>query len=123
METYQAEAREKWGNTKAYREYTEKTKNYSKDHFQSMAEGLNALFGEFAACKQAGETSDSAPAQILVKKLQGYITGNDYTCTREILAGLGQMYVLDERFQSNIDQNGKGTAAFVSAAIETYCGT
>ena len=123
MDNYQAEVREAWGKTEAYREYTEKTKNYSKDHFQSMADGLNALFGEFAACKQAGEAPDSALAQTLVKKLQGYITGNYYTCTRELLAGLGQMYVLDERFQSNIDQNGKGTAAFVRAAIKSYCGT
>ena len=109
--------------SREYREYTEKTKNYSKDHFQSMADGLNALFGEFAACKQAGEAPDSAPAQTLVKKLQDYITENYYTCTKEILAGLGQMYVLDERFRSNIDQNGEGTAAFVSAAIKSYCGT
>ena len=123
MDTYQAEVREAWGKTEAYREYIEKTGNHSKERLESMAGGLNALFGEFAACKQAGEAPDSAPAQTLVKTLQGYITGNYYTCTREILAGLGQMYVLDERFQSNIDQNGKGTAAFVSAAIQNYCET
>ena len=121
LEQYKAEAKEKWGKTEAYKEYTEKTKNHSKDQFAGMAEGLNALFGEFAACRQAGETPDSAPVQTLVKKLQDYITENYYICTREILAGLGQMYVLDERFQKNIDQNGEGTAAFASAAIKIYC--
>ena len=57
---------------------------------------------------------------MLVKELQDYITENYYTCTNEILAGLGQMYVADERFKANIDKNGDGTAEFVSKAIENY---
>jgi hypothetical protein len=55
-----------------------------------------------------------------VKKLQDHITGNYYLCTNEILAGLGQMYVGDERFKANIDKNGDGTAEFVSQAIENH---
>ena len=40
----------------------------------------------------------------------------------EILAGLGEMYVTDERFRENIDKvGGEGTAAFVSKAIAVYC--
>ena len=47
---------------------------------------------------------------------------NYYHCTKEILAGLGQMYVADERFQNNIDKHGNGTAAFIRDAIQVYCG-
>ena len=53
-----------------------------------------------------------------MKTLQNHITENYYTCTNEILAGLGKMYVADERFKNNIDKHGDGTAAFVSEAIE-----
>ena len=44
-----------------------------------------------------------------------------YHCTDTILKGLGQMYLADQRFQENIDENGLGTAQFMSKAIEIYC--
>ena len=83
---------------------------------------MNGVFAEFAECKKCGERADSDTAQRLVKKLQDYITANFYHCTDDILAGLGQMYVCDERFKNNIDKNSEGTAEFVSEAIKIYCG-
>ena len=120
FEQYKAEAKEKWGSTDAYREYEEKAKGQSRDSAQSAADGLDAIFAEFAQCMENRDTADSAVAQALVKKLQQHITDNFYTCTPQILAGLGQMYVLDERFRDNIDRHGIGTASFVSAAINHY---
>ena len=120
---YEAEAKEKWGSTAAYAEYTEKAKNYSKESYQSMADGLDQIMKEFALCMNSGSNTspDSAEVQKLVKKLQDYITANYYTCTDEILSGLGQMYVADERFRKNIDKHGEGTAEFISSAIAVYC--
>ena len=120
FDQYKAEARQKWGKTDAYQEYSEKTKNHSQNERQNVNDGLNAIFAEFALCMQSGEKADSEAAQALVKKLQTYITNNYYTCTKEILAGLGQMYVMDKRFQENIDKNGEGTAQFASDAITYY---
>ena len=65
-------------------------------------------------------SADSAEAQALVAKLQTHITANYYTCTHEILAGFGKMYVADERFKKNIDKYGEGTAEFVAATIILY---
>ena len=79
-----------------------------------------AIFAEFAACKNGGVSASSAEAQALVAKLQTHITANYYTCTDEILAGLGKMYVADERFKKNIDKYGEGTAEFASSAIKIY---
>ena len=76
----------------------------------------------FALCMKSGEAPDSTRAQALVKTLQTHITENYYLCTNEILAGLGQMYVADERFKNNIDQHAHGTAAFICKAIAAYCG-
>ena len=121
FEQYKQEAKERWGSTDAYREQSEKTKNYSKETWQAAADGMNAIFAEFANCVKAGQTADSDEAQAIVRKLQQHITGNFYTCTKKILAGLGQMYVLDERFKSNIDQNGAGTSDFAAEAIRIYC--
>lgn len=116
---YKQEAKEKWGQTQAYREYQEK--HYSRQTQDALAAEMDRMMAEFAACMKKGETPDSARAQSLVKMLQAYITENYYRCTDGILAGLGQMYVADERFQNNIDKHAPGTAAFIRDAIETYC--
>ncbi len=122
FEKYKAEAKEKWGNTDAYKEHSEKTKNYSAEKWNGLAEGMNDILAEFAVCMKNNETPDSAEAQELVKSLQNHITENYYLCTNDILAGLGQMYVADERFKNNIDKHAEGTAQFISDAIKTYCG-
>ena len=118
---YEAEVKQLWGKTDAYKEYGQKTSDYTKDKWQEINDGLMRVFVKFAECKQNGYTTDSDKAQSLVKELQAYITDNYYTCTNEILAGLGLMYVADERFKANIDKNGEGTAEFVKEAIEKYC--
>ena len=120
MKSYETEARERYGNTVAYREHEQKTKNYTKEKWAEANDGLMAIFAEFAACKDSGASADSAEAQALVAKLQTYITANYYTCTDEILAGLGQMYVADERFKKNIDKYGEGTAEFAAEGIRIY---
>ena len=121
MKNYETEARERYGNTTAYREHEQKTKNYSKEKWAEASDGMMAIFAEFAVCKDSGASADSAEAQALVAKLQAHITANYYTCTNEILAGLGKMYIADERFKKNIDKYGEETAEFASAAIEVYC--
>ena len=120
MKNYEIEARSRWGNTDAYREYEQKTKNYTKEKWAEATDGLMAIFAEFATCKDSGATADSAEAQALVVKLQAHITENYYTCTDEILAGLGKMYVADERFKQNIDKFGDGTAEFAAEGIRIY---
>ena len=119
--TYSKESCKRWGNTDAYREHEEKTKSYTKEKWAEASDGMMAIFAEFAACKENGASVDSAEAQALVAKLQSHITENYYTCTDEILAGLGKMYVDDERFKKNIDKYGEGTAEFAADAIEVYC--
>ena len=116
-----AEAQKKWGNTDAYQQHAEKTKDYSKEKWNDLASGMDQIIAAFALCMKQGELADSSRAQDLVKTLQNHITENYYLCTKQILAGLGQMYVADERFQNNIDKHAPGTAAFVCEAITTYC--
>ena len=122
MNNYENEARSRWGNTDAYRESEQKTKNYTNEKWAEANDGLMAIFANFAVLKNNGATASSLEAQALVAKLQNHITDNYYTCTDEILAGLGKMYVADERFKKNIDKNGDGTAAFAAEAIAIKVG-
>lgn len=115
---YAAEAKRRWGDTAAYAEYEDRLKSDGASQQKLWdAEGA-ALLNEFG--KHRSLAPDSAEAQTLVKKWQDYITAHYYTCTKEILRGLGQMYVGDERFTQHIDQYGDGTAAFMATAIAVY---
>ena len=121
MKNYETEARSRWGNTDAYCEHEQKTKNYTKEKWAETNDGLMTIFAEFAALKNDGFAANSPKMQSLVVKLQGFITRNYYACTDEILAGLGKMYACDERFKKNIDKYGEGTAEFVAEAIVMFC--
>ena len=118
---YKTEACERWGATDAYREHEKKTKNYTKEKWAEINDGLMSIFAEFAECKNNGYGVNLPKVQSLVGKLQDYITQNYYACTNEILAGLGKMYVADERFEKNINKYGEGTSEFVSNSIVVFC--
>lgn len=113
---YAEEVRQRWGRTDAYKESQQRNTDFSK-----AAALLDGVFEEFAELDRSGISPDDEAAKIQVEKLQRCITENFYTCTNEILAGLGQMYVVDERFKNNIDKHGEGTAEFVSQCIKSYC--
>ena len=120
MKKYETEARKRWGNTDAHCEHKQKTKNYTKEKWAEANEGLMAIFASVATYKNSDLLPSSPEVQSLVCKLQSYITENYYTCTKEMLYGLGKMYVADERFKKNIDKYGEGTTEFVANAIEAY---
>ena len=120
MNRYETEARSRWGATAAYSEHEQKTKNYTKEKWAEANDGLMEIFAKFASCKESGASADSVEVQALVAKLQAHITANYYTCTDEILGGLGKMYVADERFKKNIDKYGEETAEFAAEGIRIY---
>ena len=120
IEQYKAEVKARWGKTAAYKEFEQKTAGQSENEQTEAAEKLIQIFAKFGKVKHLAPESDTA--QALVEALRQYITENYYNCTPQILESLGQMYVGDERFKTNIDARGVvGTAEFASKAIEFYC--
>ena len=121
FEKYKNEVKEKWGQTEAYKEHSEKTKTYSKEKWNNLASRMDEIMAMFSVCMKNGDEANSIEAQELVRKLQNHISENYYHCTNEILASLGGMYVADERFKNNIDKHAIGTAEYISKAINFYC--
>ena len=118
LDNYKAEAKAKWGDTMAYQEYEQNAKK-GKD-FNNTSAQMMQLFAELGTYKHLSPVDDTVQQKIAA--LQQFISDNFYTCTKEILYGLGQMYTADERFTQNIDNaGGQGTAQFVSEAIKVYC--
>ena len=113
--TYFEEAKERWGDTAAWSEFEKHS-----DSPDDAADGLMKLFVRLGELKEL--PPDSNEAQAAVANIQRYITEHYYNCTDEIFAGLGEIYVSDERFKENIDKaGGVGTAEFARDAILTYC--
>ena len=120
IDAYAAEAKAKWGKTKAYREFEEKTAGQTPAQIKSTGDGLMDIFVKFGTIRHLSPTSGEA--QALVAELQKYITDHYYTCTKQILRGLGQMYIAGDSMTDNIDRaGGAGTAEFAHQAIEIYC--
>ena len=118
-DAYAREARERWGGTQAYAESEKKTAGYDKAQWTSIQQEADGIFSAFAALR--GREPDDPDVQRLVERWQAHITAHYYACTKEILAGLGQMYTADERFTQSIDRAGAGTAQLMSDAIAVYC--
>ncbi|MBR4434590.1 MAG: MerR family transcriptional regulator [Clostridia bacterium] len=115
---YAAEARRRWGDTDAYREFelTESARDPAER--ASAADGLMRIFTEFGELKRRGESESGEGARAAVLRLQAYISKNYYSCTDTMLGSLGEMYVSDARFKANIDSvGGEGTAEYVNEAI------
>ena len=116
MDAYAAEAKAKWGKTEAYQEYEKKSSGKDAQY----GDALMAIFAEIGAVRHLDPASEEV--QALVSKIQNHITAHFYNCTKPILAGLGQMYVSDQRFRENIDRaGGEGCAEFAAKAMEIYC--
>jgi len=118
IDTYAAEVKERWGHTDAYRAF--QAKNATADENQAAGDALMALF---AALGQLKNEDPAAPTvQAAVQAIQDHISAHFYPCSKEIFAGLGQMYAADDRFRENIDRaGGEGTARFAAEAIAIFC--
>ena len=120
LDEYSKKAKEQWGQTPAYKEFSEKSKNWTKEYETGLMNDFMKYFEEFGTMKDMDPASDEVQAQ--VKKIQDFITENMYTCTNDILRGLGAGYAAGGEFTENIDKmGGKGTAEFIYEAIKIYC--
>ena len=113
------EVKARWGETSAYAESQARTGAYGAGDWAAIQAGMDERMAAFAAVRELAP--EDARVQALVADWQRYITDHFYSCTDEILEGLGQMYVADERFRQNIDRHGEGTAACMARAIAAYC--
>ena len=119
IDEYSKRAKEQWGQTSEYKEFEEKTKNWTKDDEATVANEFMQLFVEFGQMKEMDPEDEQV--QLQVRKLQDYITDHFYTCSDKILCGLGRMYAGGGELTENIDDvGGVGTAEFASKAIDIF---
>ena len=116
---YAKEARERWGQSEAYKQSEERTGRYGKSDWAIINKESGEIMHGFAVHRN--DPPGSPALQELSRQWQDHITRYFYDCSLEILSGLGEMYVTDGRFTENIDKFGEGTAKCMSGALRYYC--
>lgn len=117
---YQKEAKQRWGNTDAYKQSMEKVKNWTKEDYKRIQEEGNTLTQELAHAMDFEITSEKV--QSLIKKHYNGISYY-YNCSLEMYKNLGEMYVTDPRFTAYYENFRVGLAQFINDAIIYYCET
>ena len=120
IDDYAQQAKTLYGKTDAYREYEEKARGRTKEQSDAVNGQVMDFFVRLGTLR--GQSPDSEAVQNWVRDLQAFLSANYYTCTPEILMGLGQMYDGGGAMTENIDASGgEGTGRLAREAIEIYC--
>ena len=120
IDEYTKKAKEQWGTSSEYKEFEEKSRDWTDGDKKGVYADFIKIFENFGKIKDSDPASENA--QNMVGELKDYISAHFYKCSNEVLAGLGKMYVSGGEFTDNINSyGGEGTANFVYEAINVYC--
>ena len=115
-------ARSRWDRTPQWAEYEARWAGRTDAEKEDAGSRLMALFSPFARMRAEGADPSCDEAQRQVEKIRSFIDEHYYTCTTEVLDGLGEAYGAGGDFTRNIDAAaGPGAAEFASAAVRVYC--
>jgi len=109
---YEQEARERWGD-----EAVDKANKNVAQFGEKEQQEMNRIYSNLAALR--GTDPASAEAQTAIADWYTFLNKIAHY-SPEAFAGLGEMYVADERFTKNIDQFGEGLAVFMRDAMKAY---
>lgn len=111
------EARERWGDTDAYKESARRTKRYTAEDWKRIKAEGEAVEAAMAALSTAGAPADGEEAMDLAERARLHIDRWFYPCSHGMHTALAALYTADERFAAHYDQRAPGLAAFVAEAI------
>ena len=117
QEEYEEEARERWGDTDAYKESKKRTARYTKADWEALGKESGAIYLKMIALMDAGTAPTSVEAMDAAEEHRQHITRWFYPCPREMHRGLGEHYVNDGRFTANIDRMKAGLSDYMRQAF------
>lgn len=114
---YAREAKQRWGETDAYKESAQRTAKYSKVDFENAAEAQERAIRLFIEAMDSNLSSDSTQAIAAADAHRKAISDWYYKCSKEMQVGLAQMYLSDARFTEFYESRRVGLAKFVHDSI------
>ncbi len=118
---YEAEIKERWGNSDAYKISIERTEKYTKEDWERLNKTQMNNLKELCDLYNAKVPHDDPRVQAVVEKSHKFIHDTFYPCSLEIFSGLGNMYITDERFTAYYEKFAPELAAYYNDAIQHYC--
>lgn len=118
-EQHQEEAKARWGNTDAWKQSQERTKNFTKEDYARLAKD-GAIFMERLASKMPFGPKSAEVQEMIGQHYASLRTF--YEPNLEMYRGLGEMYVADPRFRKYYEKFGGPTMPeFMRDAMAEYC--
>jgi MerR family transcriptional regulator, thiopeptide resistance regulator len=114
---YEHEARERWGDTEAYRESARRTQSYGEAEWSEIRGESSEVVDGLAALMRAGEPAEGAAARVLAERHREHLSRWFYPCSAQMHRDLGEMYVADDRFAQVYESEAPGLAAYFRDAI------
>jgi len=114
---WDAEARERWGQTDAYRESRRRTGTYTPEQWDAIKAEVEEIEARLAVLLAAGTAPDAPEAMDAAEAARLYIDRWFYPCTHAMHTCLADMYTADARFRAHYDERAPGLADFVANAI------
>jgi DNA-binding transcriptional MerR regulator len=116
---YEEEAKQRWGDTEAYRISAERAQRYTPEDWRRIRDEQSAIYEDLAAAMRAGRAAHDPVSMDIAERARLCIERWFYPCSHAMHCGLADLYENDPRFAANIDKYGDGLTAFLSAAIRS----
>ncbi|MFZ9442091.1 MAG: TipAS antibiotic-recognition domain-containing protein [Candidatus Nanopelagicaceae bacterium] len=114
---YEKEARERWGDTEAYRESERRTSKYTQKDFAAAKKDQEAATEMFVQAFGNSLPVRSEQTQNAVRAHREAITKWFYPCSVEMQKNLALMYLEDPRFKEYYEGRVRGLAQYVHDSI------
>lgn len=118
QEEYEEEAKERWGQSEAYKESKKRTGRYTKEDWEALGKEAEGIYRKVAALMEAGSSPSSEAAMDAAEEHRQHISRWFYPCPRQMHQGLGELYVNDARFTANIDRMKAGMSQYLCQAFK-----
>lgn len=119
IESIKAEAKTRWGGTEAYGQSQKRVARLSKEEWALTKAEAEAIDEAAAQAMREGAKPESATAQATMARKYEHLR-HFYEPSMELFAGLGRMYVEDERFKARYEAIAPGLADYLRRAMEAY---
>lgn len=122
-EEYEAEARERWGDTEAWAESRRRTSSYGPDEWRAAKADGDAAEAALVQAMHAGEPAGSVRARAAAEQHRQVICRWYYDCPPAMHRSLGEMWVQDERFRTHHEEIAPGLAGYARDAAAANADT
>jgi DNA-binding transcriptional MerR regulator len=119
FDDYQDEARQRWGDTDAWRQSEQRTRHYTRSDWERVKAETDELHNAFLLAFRAGQPATSRAALDAAEAHRQHIDSRFYECSHAMHRQLADLYVSDPRYSATYDESldAPGLAQYIHDSI------